>query len=215
PAPFTLADGGQVDTPFMRKYEERFAYAALDKDGQPVDEGYDVTPPGDGFKVIELPYRGREVSMVVLLPNTADGLPALESRLSAVTLAVWLGRLTPRQVNVMLPRFELETSFDLVPTLKAMGMTDAFDAEAADFTGMSTSAGAEELKLAAAVHKAFVKVDEKGTEAAAATGVVADAMAARFTPSFTADHPFVFLIQDRDTRCVLFLGRVTRPTAGG
>ena len=127
------------------------------------------------FQVLELTYAGRELSMVVLLPKKADGLPELEKLVTVEKLASLLSKLRPRKVDTFLPRFKMESSFGLKPTLEAMGLKRAFSREA-DFTGISS---VENLHLSAVLHKAYVDVNEEGTEAAAATGVVIRAMAVR------------------------------------
>jgi serpin B len=165
--------------------------------------------PEAGVTVAELPYEGDEVSMIVLLPDAVDGLAAVESQLSPERLASWTSDLPRQDVLVYLPRFSLESRFGLGPTLSAMGMPLPFSS-GADFSGMN---GRHDLFVSALVHKARVDVDEEGTEAAAATGVVVGLKAARPVqpPTFRADHPFLFLIRHAPTGAMLFLGRVTEP----
>jgi serpin B len=164
---------------------------------------------GDGLQALELPYQGGRLAMVVLLPKAKDGLAALEASLSADKVAGWLGQLRRREVQVTLPRFKTTAEFSLKDMLVAMGMADAFGGKA-DFSGMN---GKKDLFISAVVHKAFVDVNEEGTEAAAATGV---AVAAKSKPApppvFRADHPFLFLIRDQKTGAILFLGRILDPT---
>ena len=163
------------------------------------------------FQVLELPYAGRELSMVVLLPKKADGLPQLEKAITVDKLSSLMSKLNVREVNAYLPKFKLETSFGLNPTLEAMGMKRAFSREA-DFSGISS---AEALYISAVLHKAYVDVNEEGTEAAAATGVLMKGHAARRpqpVPVFRADHPFLFLIRDTREGSVLFMGRLTNPS---
>ena len=154
----------------------------------------------DSFQALEMSYEGNELSMVILLPKQKDGLSELEKSLSLERLQAVLSKLRNRQVITSLPRFKLECSFSLNSTLQAMGMKRAFSREA-DFTGISS---VESLFISAVVHKAFVDVNEEGTEAAAATGVmVGRAMAAPRPdpiPVFRADHPFLFLIRDKKGR---------------
>jgi serpin B len=156
----------------------------------------------------ELPYQGKDLSMILLVPTRVDGLGAVEAQLTPANLAAWLEALEPREQDLYLPRFEVESSFGLNDVLAAMGMPDAFDSEAADFSGMD---GRRDLFIQAAVHKAFVKVNEEGTEAAAATGVTLGTTS--LPPQVRADRPFLFLIRDNVTGSLLFLGRVTDPTA--
>ena len=163
------------------------------------------------FQALELPYAGRELSMVVLLPKKVDGLPELEKALTVDKLAALMSKLHVREVNAYLPKFKLETAYELNPTLEAMGMKRAFT-RAADFSGISS---AEALYISAVVHKAYVDVNEEGTEAAAATGVVMKAGAMRLPqpiPVFRADHPFLFVIRDTKAGSILFMGRLTNPT---
>ena len=161
------------------------------------------------FQTLELPYAGRELSMVVLLPKKVDGLPELEKAITVDKLASLMAKLDVREVNACLPKFKLETSFKLNRTLQAMGMKRAFGN--ADFSGISSAA---ELAISAVLHKAYVDVNEEGTEAAAATAVLLGrAMAvAQPVPTFRADHPFLFLIRDTRSGSILFMGRVNSPT---
>ncbi|QEH36340.1 Serpin (serine protease inhibitor) [Aquisphaera giovannonii] len=171
------------------------------------------TGAADGLKFVELPYGRGDLSAVVLLADQVDGLPAVEARLSAASLDRWLTVGAMRQVDLALPRFKVESEFSLADTLAAMGMPLAFDRRKADFSGMSSE---DELHISAVVHKAYVDLNEEGTEAAAATGVVMTLRAmARPAPPvvFHADHPFLFLIRDNRTKAVLFLGRVVNPAA--
>jgi len=157
----------------------------------------------------ELPYRGKDISMILLVPTRLDGLPAVEAVLTPENLAAWMGAMEPRKQDLYLPRFEVASEFGLNDVLAAMGMPDAFDPQTADFSGMD---GERDLSIQAAVHKAFVKVNEEGTEAAAATGVGMGTTSV--PPSVRADRPFLFLIHDNVTGSILFLGRVADPTAG-
>jgi serpin B len=159
-----------------------------------------------------LPYDGRNLAMIVLLPKRVDGLADLEKALSASRLAAWMGQANEQNVDVSLPRFRLTGTFGLRETLMAMGMRKAFGRDA-DFSGMD--GGRELLYVSAVMHKAFVEVNEEGTEAAAATGAVVttiSAAAPRDTVQvFRADHPFVFAICDVQTGLILFLGRMVQP----
>jgi serpin B len=193
PGNFTLADGKTgVPLPMMRQKAE-FAY---------LQEG--------NLQALELPYVGGSFGMMIVLPARADGLPELERSLTPQNLARWLSALRPRAVHVGMPRFQMAHSVDLRSALFHMGMSLAFG-PGADFTGMD--GGKEGLFLSAAVHKAAIEVHEEGTEAAAATGVAVAARSADATPHFTVDRPFVFLIRDRRTGTILFLGRVADPRA--
>jgi serpin B len=164
------------------------------------------------FQALELAYgKDGDLSMVVLLPTKVDGLAEFEKKLTAAHLAEWLGKLRTDEVNVTLPRFKMTREFSLKQALEALGMRKAFVPGRADFTGMSGSG--RKLFIQAVVHKAFVDVNEEGTEAAAATGVVVGLASARIppTPVFRADHPFLFMIRHNRTGSILFMGRVTNP----
>jgi serpin B len=166
---------------------------------------------GEGVKVLEIPYGKGDLTAVVLLPDEIDGLPALEANTTVENLGRWLAGLRDRKVQVFLPRFRLSSQFSLRDLLTAMGMKRAFSPDEADFSGMSTH---EQLYLSAVIHKAFVDVNEEGTEAAAATGVAVAVRAAMVLSQpavFRADHPFLFLIRDRNSGSILFLGRVVNP----
>ncbi len=190
---FTLADGKKVDAPLMHRVGAHF-YAEA-----------------DGYQVLDLPYAGNRVSMTVILPKKPDGLAAVEKELTGDKLgAVLKGLRREREVHVHLPRFKVEKSYLLNDPLIALGMKAAFTD--ADFSGMHT--GAEDLKISAVLHKAFVDVNEEGTEAAAATGVVIVTTSAAPPPMpkyFRADRPFLYLIRDHKTGSVLFMGRLSEP----
>lgn len=160
------------------------------------------------LQVLQLPYTGEELSMIVLLPMERDGLGQLEEELSVETLDQWRDALRATKVIVSLPRFEMTSTFRLDQTLQSLGMRDAFDATMANFAGMDGRTNG--LYIGAALHKAFVEVNEQGTEAAAATGVAIGVTS--MPPSCRVDHPFLFLIQENQTGSILFLGRVTNPS---
>jgi serpin B len=160
------------------------------------------------LQLLELPYAGNDLSMLVLLPRKVDGLAELEKSLDQTNYAAWTKGLRSREVQVALPKFKTTSEFSLNQTLSALGMTDAFTVRA-DFSGMD---GTKELSISAVVHKAFVEVNEEGTEAAAATAVVMTLRAAPTSFRFRADHPFLFLIRDNHTGSILFLGRIEDPT---
>jgi serpin B len=148
--------------------------------------------------------------MVILLPKKLDGLSELEKTLSTENFSKWLSAMRKREVIVFVPKFEMTSQFGLADVLKEMGMTDAFVPDAADFSGIN---GKRDLFISAVIHKAYVNVDEEGTEAAAATAVVIRATSAgpTQTPVFRADHPFLFVIRDNHSGSILFIGRVMNP----
>lgn len=163
------------------------------------------------FQVLVLPYKGNQLSMVVLLPKKKDGLAALEKELTADKLALWTKTLRSPEVRVWLPRFKQESAFTLNDALKKLGMSLAFTPGEADFSGID---GQRDLYISAAIHKAFVDVNEQGTEAAAATGISIGLTAAPIEapPEFRADHPFLYLIRENQTGAILFLGRLADPS---
>ena len=163
----------------------------------------------DGFQMLEMPYSGDDLSMVVMLPDTQDGLHDLEASLTSEQLDESLASMSKRDVLVYLPKFKFDASFELSDTLKAMGMTDAF--HGGDFSGIADGG----LEISGVLHKAFIDVNEAGTEAAAATAVVIGTTSAIINPLsptvFRADHPFLFALRDTHSGSLMFLGRVTEP----
>jgi len=161
----------------------------------------------DKLQILELPYDGNELSMLILLPKE-DTLNYLEESLDAEKLSEWKNNLTEEQVKVYLPKFKFETKYFMVDTLKKIGMPTAFS-EYADFSGMT---GKKDLFISQVIHQAFVEVNEEGTEAAAATAVIMKREVGGRIKIFNADHPFIFIIQEKKTGNILFLGRVDDPT---
>lgn len=162
----------------------------------------------EGYKAIELPYDGGEISMVILLPDEGN-FETVEYSLDARRIQAVIDDLAYGRVNLTMPKFEFESDFSLKKVLSEMGMPVAFS-DSADFTGISTE---EQLFITDVLHKAFVAVDENGTEAAAATAVVVGTTSAPVDEpvDFTIDRPFIFLIRDIETGVILFLGRVMNP----
>jgi serpin B len=167
-----------------------------------------------------------DISMIVLLPKETYGLKKLGKQLSAENLKLWRSQLAGRRVILYLPKFKMTSTFSMADTLMSMGMSDAFSKIKANFSGMDGSSGIEGkldgLYINAVIHKAFVDVNEEGTEAAAATIVqhVLEGRGGDEPPPpppviFRADHPFIFLIQEDTTGSILFIGRVTDPTKAG
>jgi serpin B len=187
--PFYLLDGEQVTVPMM-KQTESFGYTEV-----------------EGYQAVELPYDGGELSMVIFLPE-AGQFEAFEQGLQAQQVDTIIKSLRLAEVTITMPQFEFDSDFSLKDTLAGMGMPIAFT-ENADFSGMT---GNRELFISDVIHKAFVSVDEKGTEAAAASAVI---MTLSAMPSqlveVTIDRPFIFLIRDIDTGAILFVGRVLNP----
>ncbi len=190
PGPFHLLDGAEVNVPMMRQ-TEGFGYAS-----------------GPDFETVELPYDGHELSMVILLP-AAGRFETFEGSLDYGVVKSAIGALQHTQVALTMPRFKMETSFNLNDALSELGMGIAFEPTVADFSGMD---GGRDLFISDVVHKAFVEVDEAGTEAAAATAVIMEATGMPAQPvEVTIDRPFVFLIRDMETNAILFVGRVMNP----
>jgi serpin B len=197
---FHLPDGSTIDVPFMYQ-EEEFAYADL-----------------DGMQLVSLPYVGAGLDMTIILPDEGE-FDALEVNLDAATLETAFDELSQAALYLWLPKFEFDFSAGLSDTLKTLGMTDAFDPDRADFTGMIDVAEGEDpqenLVISDVLHKAFISVDENGTEAAAATVVIVGATSAAPEPEdpieLRIDRPFLFAIRDTETGTILFLGRVLDP----
>lgn len=192
---FTTGSGTHMTTPLMHETEYLPYY------------------DGGNFKALELPYEGNGMSMMILLPDQADGLGDLEQQLSAVNLAIWKSQMTTRKVAVTLPKFNISTpTFHLEQELQQLGMDQAFT-DHADFSGITTQ---RSLCVESVLQKAYVTVAENGTEAAAVTTVqvgITSVMPVSPPVAFTADHPFVFVIQDNKTGSTLFAGRVEKPVA--
>jgi len=183
---------GQVKVPMMTRKDE-YRYTATNE-----------------LKILELPYKGNTLSMLVFLPRDKDGLPHLESQLTPAFLSKATTRMFERDVIVHLPKFKVEAAFTLKDALIALGMSDAFNDAKANFAGMD---GNENwLFIDCVLHKAFIDVNEEGTEAAAATAVVLGSRSLPPEPLiFRADHPFLFLIRENQTGSILFIGRVLKP----
>jgi serine protease inhibitor len=156
--------------------------------------------------IIELPYKGEELSMLILLPK--GDIKELEESLTIENLNQWQSRMHEQQIEVYMPKFKFETKYFMSDNLMRLGMVTPFTWPGADFSGMD---GTNDLYISAVIHQAFVEVDEEGTEAAAATAIIMTMGAMRST-TFTADHPFIFMIQERSTGNILFMGKVTDPS---
>jgi len=190
---FQLPSGGLESVPMMHQ-EGSFKYRAF-----------------QDFSMLDMPYKGGDLSMVVILPSQTGSLASVEKSLNAQTLNQDEGQLTDTIVDVGLPKFKMTSQFQLGGTLASMGMPSAFGS-VADFSGMD---GGHDLAISGVVHKAFINVDEIGAEAAGATsvGVVATSIYVPPPPQaiFDADQPFDFLIRDDKSGSILFMGRVSDP----
>jgi serpin B len=162
----------------------------------------------DIMQMIELPYAGNEISMLILLPK--ENINVIEQLLSAEKINEWRSSLKQRKIDVYMPKFKFETKYFMADDLKAMGMLSAFDQNAADFSGMT---GKRDLYISGVIHQAYIDVNEEGTEAAAATAVLTEQTSAGPMNEFRADHPFIFIIQQKQTGNILFIGKVNDPTA--
>lgn len=179
-----------------------------------LEDHFALAKLADGTKVLRLPYEGGALEMIVALPAKPGGLRALERSIDGDTVAGWIHRARYEKVDVYLPRFRLApAALDLSADLRAVGMPLAFS-DRADFSGLSSTKAASIGKV---MHRAFVEVDEEGTVAAAATGVImapAGAAPPERAEKFNANHPFLFFIRDDRSGAVLFWGRFAHPAAG-
>ncbi|KAF7657703.1 hypothetical protein LDENG_00022830 [Lucifuga dentata] len=191
--PFFLHDGKTVKVPMMHQNTEAHL-------------GQFRTASDQHYTVLELPYTGRSLSLQVVLPgDRKHPLSSLESQLNARQLAAWDTGLRPTKMDVFLPRFKIQNKFNLRSVLPSMGISDAFNPTAADFTGIS----AEGLYVSDAFHEVRIEVTENGTKAAAATAMVH--LKRSRAPVFKADRPFLFLLRHVNTGSILFMGRVMNP----
>jgi len=189
PGVFYLLNGDEVTVPMMEQ-QESFSYTE-----------------GDNYQAVELPYDGQELSMVILLPDSGQ-FETFEEDIEYQQVKDIIENLERREVRLTMPKYEFDSSFGLKKTLIDMGMPVAFSADA-DFSGMT---GEKDLFISDVIHKAFVSVDEAGTEAAAATAVIMELTAMPEAPvEVTLNRPFIFLIRDIETGAILFVGRVMNP----
>lgn len=192
-APFHLLDGSQASVRMMHDERSGLLYVQ-----------------GDGYQAIELAYVGETAAMDILLPDEGN-FEGFESGLGPARMQEILAAMQPRFVMLGLPKFTFSSDFNLSDTLASMGMPDAFDGDRADFSGMTSR---RDLYISNVVHKAFVAVDEKGTEAAAATAVIMGVTSAPMPEvTLTIDRPFIFFIRDTVSGQILFMGRVLNPAA--
>ncbi len=191
-APFNLLDGTQVTSKQMADHFSGVPYAS-----------------GDGWQAVELPYVGDTAAMDILVPD-AGRFQDFESSLDVQKLDAMIGSMQPVGLELAMPKFSFRSTFDMGSPLSSLGMSDAFNADRADFSGMT---GKRDLYITKVVHQAYIAVDEKGTEAAAATGVVMGLTAIQMPDKqLTIDRPFIFVIRDVQSGQILFLGRVLDPT---
>jgi serpin B len=187
---FNLLDGSKVSVPMMNN-EASYSYVK-----------------GSGYQAVELPYSGNEVAMDIIVPD-ADTFATFESAMTADKVSGIIGSMKNTFMSLNMPKFSFDSRFSLKEALSALGMPIAFEDTAADFSGIN---GNTDLHISDVVHKAYVAVDEEGTEAAAATAVVIG-LAAMPMNSLTVDQPFIFMIRDIKTGTILFVGRVLNPAS--
>lgn len=198
---FKIDDDTKVMIPMMSIREEEWNYGEDDK-----------------MQILELPYDGEELSMFIILPkqdyrdfrtgnSTTVDITEIEEELSIEKIEEWKSMMSEREVDVSIPKFKFETKYYMAQELKEMGMPLAFTNDA-DFSGMDPK---NYLKIDKVIHQAFIEVDEKGTEAAAATAVIMMEKAIAMTTPFRADHPFIFFIEHKETGAILFMGKVVNP----
>jgi serpin B len=192
--PFFLLSGKSVSVSMMHQ-KRKFNYGE-----------------SESLKILELPYAGGDLSMLVLLPERPDGIRDVEGRFTVENLEKWTRLLSEQMVLVFLPTFKITAQFRLDKTLISMGMHDAFNSNQANFAGIDGKTN--RLFISAVVHKAFAEVNEQGTEAAASTGVAIGLTSLPPPPvTFRADHPFLFLIRENETGSILFMGRLSDPAS--
>jgi serpin B len=190
PQPFYLLGGGKISLPLMQA------------------AGYFRFVENDEVQYIELPYQGEALVMGILLPTWQAGLPWREEELTVEMLNHLAASCRKEKLDVFLPRFKVDSMFNLLPVFQQMGIVTALDPGIADFSGMLSDSGG--VNLSGAIHRACVEVDEEGTEAAAVTMIATSRLVEiKQTPTFRADHPFLFLIRHVKTGQILFLGRWT------
>ena len=190
---FKTGDGGFVPVDMMRRTDEKALYRYAET---------------SDLQILEMPYKGERISMLVLLPK--NDIASLENTITQELLSQWRNSLKEQRVYVYFPKYKLDTKYSMAKDLQEMGMSSAFND--ADFSGMD---GTKNLAISDVIHQAFVEVNEEGTEAAAATAVVMKEAAIQegpVIPTFSADHPFIFIIQDKETGMILFMGRMSDPS---
>jgi serpin B len=193
------------DAPFKITPEKTVQVKMMSLTGQKARFNYAFFPENE-MQIIELPYEGEDLSMLILLPKEG-AMADLEESLTVENLNQWKNQMRERSISVYMPKFKFETKYNLPQVLSKMGMPTAFQWPGADFSGMD---GTRNLYISKVIHQAFVEVNEEGTEAAAATAIVM-AMGSMVPNQFRADHPFIFMVQERQTGGILFLGKVMDP----
>ncbi len=199
---FRTAGGDNVDVQMMQRTDDKSVF------------GYAET---QDMQILDMPYSGGNISMMILLPKQDSQLSTLEQTLTSGKLMGWESDLKDQRVEVYIPKFKFDTEYLMAKDLQDMGMKAAFSPDA-DFSGMS---GQKDLYISSVIHKAYIEVNEEGTEAAAATAVEMEASVSPNEPQgptipvFRADHPFIFFIQDKETGAILFMGKMNDPSSSG
>lgn len=189
--PFKKEDNATVQVPMMM-IENPFNYLR-----------------NNDFQLLEMPYGSGKYSMLIFLPQQGKTTNDVISMLNPESVAGWLSQMSEVKKEVYLPKFEFRFSKSLVDVLKALGMSDAFNGSKSNLSGISEE---DHLVVSEVMHKTYIKVDERGTEAAAVTGITIDVTSVGPDNSFRADHPFVFAIREKDTKAILFIGKVMDPS---
>ena len=211
---------GTWKTKFEQKNTRKRNFFLSGRGQKQVDmmHGQFVTRSGESnqlkCKVLQLPYLGDKLSMILVLPNDRNTLPWVENQLTSEKFESLLSSLRKQETIIQIPKFIVEANYDLIPILKRLGITEIFDDSISDFTRMVTP-NIKRVYVSDARHKTYIEVNEEGSEAAAATTIVVSTRSGSVKPrqpfQFIADHPFMFLIRDNETGTILFSGRYTNP----
>ena len=193
-----IADGTEKKTPMMHQ-SEYFNYTI---------DSFNSDAGAIPLYILEMPYKGKNASMILFMPEANHDLSLLEKEMNEANLQKWISALSNKRnkIHVVIPKFKMSLSYFLNDNLKNMGIKNAFEENLADFTGIAPT----KLFISLVAHKAYIEVDEEGTTAVAATVVRVSASAV--TNDFIADHPFIFIIRENTTGSILFMGRVMDPT---
>lgn len=194
------------DNTFETDFELTIDYTVKVNMMENVDNGFNYTET-EYLQILELPYVGDDLSMIIILPKEND-ISIAESRINSENLSTWRRNFIGGDIIVQIPKFKFEKKYGLNDIMREIGIVDAFEPDIADFSGMD---GTKWLFISEALHQSYIEVNEEGTEAAAATGLVMEATYIPEYKEFIADHPFLFLIQHKETEAILFMGKVMNP----